>query len=282
MVTDDEKVPRPPLRLGWLSTGRGPGSRGLLAAAQEAISDGSLNAAIYYVLCTRARGEAEGSDEFLSLAEGYGLTTVSLPLREYRQRRDENPQWRERYNADLLATIRERPTDALVFAGLMHIVSEDIINASPALNLHPALPGGPVGAWQDVIWELISQGGTESGVMVQLTTAEVDKGPVIAYCRFPIRGPEFDGLRRDVAGQSIDGLRQKQGEAHPLFAMIRQEGLRREALTLVAALRQIANGNVILSNGEVRNSDGSPLSGGIDITREIEAAIATNPKLENA
>ena len=69
---------------------------------------------------------------------------------------------------------------------------------------------------------------------------------------------------------------------HPLFAMIRQEGLRREALTLVAALRQIANGNVILSNGEVRNSDGSPLSGGIDITREIEAAIATNPKLENA
>ena len=108
MVTDDEKVPRPPLRLGWLSTGRGPGSRGLLAAAQDAISGGSLNAAIDYVLCTRARGEAEGSDEFLALAEGYGLTTVSLPLREYRQRRDEDPQWRERYNADLLAIVQER------------------------------------------------------------------------------------------------------------------------------------------------------------------------------
>ena len=282
MVTDDEKVPRPPLRLGWLSTGRGPGSRGLLAAAHQAISEGSLNASIDYVLCTRDRDEAEGSDEFLTQAEGYGLKTISLSLRDYRQRRSEDPDWRDRYNVDLLAIIRERPTDALVFAGLMHIVSEDIINTAPALNLHPALPGGPVGAWQDVIWELISQDAGESGVMVQLTTAEVDKGPVIAYCRFPIRGPEFDGLWRDVEGQSIDGLRQKQGEAHPLFAMIRQEGLRREALTLVAALRQIANGNVILSNGEVGNSDGSPLSGGIDITREIEAAIATNPKLENA
>ena len=64
--------------------------------------------------------------------------------------------------------------------------------------------------------------------------------------------------------------------------MIRQEGLRREALTLVAALRQIADGIVILSNGEVRNSDGSPLAGGIDITQEIEAAIAANPEPENA
>ena len=282
MVTDDEEVPRPPLRLGWLSTGRGPGSRGLLAAAHNAISDGSLNASIDYVLCTRERGEAEGSDEFLALAEGYGLTTVSLSLREYRQRRDEDPQWRERYNADLLAIVQGQPTDALVFAGLMLIVSEGIINASPAINLHPALPGGPVGAWQDVIWELISQDAGESGVMVQLTTAEVDKGPVIAYCRFPIRGPEFDGLWRDVAGQSIDELRQNQGEAHPLFAMIRQEGLRREALTLAAALRQIADGIVILSNGEVRNSDGSPLAGGIDITQEIEAAIAANPEPENA
>ena len=281
-MVNDAVASGPPLRLGWLSTGRGPGSRGLLAAAHQAISDGSLNAKIDYVLCTRERGEAEGSDIFLAQAEGYGLKTISLSLHDYRHRRGEDPNWRDRYNADLLAIIRERPTDALVFAGLMHIVSEDIINASPALNLHPATPGGPVGAWQDVIWELISQDAGETGVMVQLTTAEVDQGPVIAYCRFPIRGPEFDDLWRDVAGQSIDELRRKHGEAHPLFAMIRQEGLRREALMLVAALRQIADGNVILSNGEVRNSDGSPLSGGIDITREIEAAIATNPKLENA
>ena len=78
----------------------------------------------------------------------------------------------------------------------MHIVSEDIINTSPALNLHPALPGGPVGAWQDVIWELISQDATESGVMVQLTTAEVDQGP--CYRLLPLPHSRA-GVRRPLA-----------------------------------------------------------------------------------
>lgn len=278
MVTDDETASRPPLRLGWLSTGRGPGSRGLLAAAHKAIADGGLNASIDYVLCTRARGEAEGSDMFLDQAESYGLTTVSLSIRDYRQERANDPAWRDRYNADLLSAIQHRPVDALVFAGLMLIVSEDIVNACPALNLHPALPGGPVGAWQDVIWELIGQNATETGVMVQLSTAEVDKGPVIAWCRFPIRGPEFDWLWDEAAGQSIDTLRQEHGEDHPLFDKIRQEGLKREALTLVEALRQIADGNVRIGDDRVvTDANGQSLENGLDITDEIERLLAEQP-----
>ena len=273
MTTDDDAMLRPPLRLGWLSTGRGPGSRGLLEAAHKAISNGTLNASIDYVLCTRARGEAEGSDMFLDQAESYGLTTISLSLRDYRQHQADDPAWRGRYNADLLAAIQGRPVDALVFAGLMLILSEDIINAFPALNLHPALPGGPVGAWQDVIWELIRHDAVETGVMVQLSTAEVDKGPVIAWCRFPIRGPEFDTLWDEIAGQSVDTLRQEHGEEHPLFAKIRQGGLHREALTLVEALRQIADGNVQIDGGVVRDANGQPLENGLDITDKIEAAI---------
>ena len=273
MVTEDETASRPPLRLGWLSTGRGPGSRGLLEEAHKAIASGKLNASIDYVLCTRTRGEAEGSDIFLDKAEGYGLTTTSLSLRDYRQHRDKDPHWRDRYNADLLAAIQDRPVDALVFAGLMLVVSEDIVNAYPALNLHPALPGGPVGAWQDVIWELIRHDAVETGVMVQLSTAEVDKGPVIAWCRFPIRGREFDILWDEIAGQSVDTLRQEHGEEHPLFAKIRQTGLHREALTLVEALCQIADGNVQIDGGGVLNASGQPLENGLDITDRIEAAI---------
>ncbi len=274
MVTDDETASRPPLRLGWLSTGRGPGSRGLLAAAHTAISNGGLNASIDYVLCTRARGEAEGSDMFLDQAESYGLTTVSHSLRDYRQNHVNDTAWRDRYNADLLSAIQHRPVDALVFAGLMLIISGDIVNAYPSLNLHPALPGGPVGAWQDVIWELIRQDATETGVMVQLSTAEVDKGPVIAWCRFSTRGPEFDSLWDEAAGQSVDALQQERGEDHPLFAKIRQEGLRREPHTLVEALSQIADGNVTIRDGEVRDADGQSLENGLDITDEIERLLA--------
>ena len=272
MATDDATASRPPLRLGWLSTGRGSGSRGLLEAAHKAVANGGLNASIDYVLCTRARGEAEGSDMFLDQAESYGLTTVSLSLRDYRAN---DPAWRDRYNADLLSAIQHRPVDALVFAGLMLIVSEEIVNAYPALNLHPALPGGPVGTWQDVIWELIATQAEETGVMVQLSTAEVDRGPVIAWCRFSLRGPEFDGLWDDVAGQSIDTLRQDHGEEHPLFARIRQEGLRREALTLVEALRQIADGNVRIGDDRVvTDGIGQPLQTGLDITQQIEDLLA--------
>ena len=275
MATDDATASRPPLRLGWLSTGRGSGSRGLLEAGHRAVANGGLNASIDYVLCTRARGEAEGSDMFLDQAESYGLTTVSLSLRDYRQHRANDPAWRDRYNADLLSVIQHRPVDALVFAGLMLIVSEDIVNAYPALNLHPALPGGPVGAWQDVIWELIRQDATETGVMVQLSTAEVDRGPVIAWCRFEIRGPEFDSLWDDIAGQSIDPLRQENGENHPLFARVRQEGLRREAMTLVEALRRIADGNVRIGDDRVvTDGNGQPLQDGLDITDKIERLLA--------
>ncbi len=248
----------------------------MLAVTQRAISSGELNASIEYVLCTRKWGEAEGSDLFLSQAESYGLPTLSLSLRDYRQRRDEEPQWRERYNRDLLSLAQQRPADALVFAGFMLIVSEDIINTIPALNLHPAAPGGPTGTWQDVIWELIRTGATESGALVQLSTAEVDTGPTIAYCRFPIHGPHFDSLWQEIAGQSVDELRNAYGETHSLFAKIRQEGLRREALTLVAALRQIADGQIRIADSNVRNADGSPLLSGVDITEEIESVLATN------
>ena len=278
MATDDaEAKPRPPLRLGWLSTGRGPGSRALLTAAHQAISDGTLSASIEFVFCTRERGEADGSDEFLALAETYGLTTISLSVREYRENQGEDTAWRDRYNADLLSVIRKQHVDALIFAGLMLVVSEDIVAEYPALNLHPALPGGPIGAWQDVVWELIDRRATESGVMVQLSTAEVDTGPVIAWCRFSLRGPEFDALWRDMEGQSVDEQRRRFGENHRLFAMIRQEGLRREALTLVEALRLIADDTVRIEGGTVVATNGARLDNGLDITGTIERLLDKPP-----
>ena len=228
------------LRLGWLSTGRGAGSRSLLAAAHGAIESGSLHARIEYVLCSRARGEAEGSDAFLSQATGYGIPTLSHSWSEYRADRQGDPAWRDRYNTDLLHLINSRPVDLLVFAGLMVVLDEAIIDAFPAINIHPATPYGPIGAWQDVIWELIRQRGTETGVMALLATTETDRGPILAFCRFPIRGAPFDDLWRDLPAESTNELRDEHGESHPLFQAIREAGLRREAHLLVATLRRIA------------------------------------------
>ena len=41
----------------------------------------------------------------------------------------------------------------LVMAGYMLIVSPAMCRRYALLNLHPALPGGPTGTWQQVIWQ---------------------------------------------------------------------------------------------------------------------------------
>ena len=61
------------LKIGWFSTGRGEGSRGLLSLVQGHIAKGGLDAAIDFVFSNRELGEAEGSDQFFRLAGEYGL-----------------------------------------------------------------------------------------------------------------------------------------------------------------------------------------------------------------
>ncbi len=63
-------------------------------------------------------------------------------------------------------------------------------------------------------------------------------------------------------------------EEDPLFARIRGEGLKREALTLVEALRQLAGGSVQIKDGVVRDANGDPLETGLDITQQIEDLLA--------
>ena len=53
------------LDIGWFSTGRGPGSRRLLAAVQDEIASGRLDARIAVVFCNRNPGEDENTDLFL-------------------------------------------------------------------------------------------------------------------------------------------------------------------------------------------------------------------------
>ena len=71
------------LKLGWFSTGRGPGSRGLLQFIQQRIERGLLDVSISFVFCNRERGEAEGSDTFFRLVDDYRLPLVTLSSRRF-------------------------------------------------------------------------------------------------------------------------------------------------------------------------------------------------------
>ena len=92
--------------------------------------------------------------------------------------------------------------DIIVLAGYMLVVGEEICEIHDMINLHPAAPNGPAGTWQEVIWLLIHKRAQESGNMMHLVTQELDKGPPITYCTFPVRGPAFDPLWQEMEKNS--------------------------------------------------------------------------------
>ena len=110
--------------------------------------------------------------------------------------------------------------------------------------------------------------------MTQLATGDLDRGPVLAYCHFPVRGPRFDSLWKASSDRSIEDLRESEGEENALFQAIRVEEVRREVPLLVATLKALAEGRITIKDGSVHGTDGEILSEGLDITAEIEATVA--------
>ena len=66
------------MRLGWLSTGRDPAARNLLADIVGRAQVDQIPLQIAAVFCDREPGESEESDLFLALAHDLGLTSVVL------------------------------------------------------------------------------------------------------------------------------------------------------------------------------------------------------------
>ena len=272
------------LRIGWFATGRGEGSRGLLRFVADAISAGKLDATIEFVFSNREPGEAEGSDTFFELARSYGFPLVTLSSSRYRREHGGGPMTRHRtgYDREVLRLLSAYQPDVCALAGYMLICSGELCRRYPLLNLHGALPDGPTGTWQSVIWELIETGATRTGAMIHMATEEVDRGPVLSYCTVPIVGGAFDGERRAQAGRSVAQVQSEEGEENGLFRLIRAEGYRREPYLLLATLGAVSDGRVRVRPGEALDAKGEPWSdthaAGLDLTAEIEATITADER----
>ena len=229
---------------------------------QSQIESGYLDVGLEFVFCNRERGEAEGSDLFFKLVEDYGLRLFTLSSGRYRREHGGGPISNHRgpFHQEVMRLISGVELDVCVLAGYMLITSPEMCRRYPMINLHPALPEGPAGTWQQVIWRLIEEKAVESGVMIHEATEIVDEGPVLTYCSFPIRGTTFDPLWRETAGCTMEELR-AQGEEQPLFRAIRREGLRREGPLLVETLRALAQGRLKLDGDNVLGVSDSPLTG---------------------
>ena len=263
------------LDIGWFSTGRGEGSLGLLRFVQERIFLGEINARVRFVFCNREAGEAEGSDRYFQQVRDYDLPLVTLSSRKFRRATGGSfAEHRLEYDREVMGRLEGFDPDVCVLAGYMLIVGSGMCHRYTMLNLHPALPWGPIGTWQEVIWSLIESRAETTGAMVHLVTEDVDRGPVLGYFTLPIWGGRFDEAWRQVEGMAMTDLKDTHGEDLPLFRLIREEGYRREPYLLAATLKALAKGVVRVASGRVLGSNGESLEG-VCLDKEIEKALAS-------
>ena len=266
------------MRIGWMSTGRDQAACNLLADVVARARRDGVSLDIAAAFCDRDIGEAPESDAFLSLAGGLGIRTITLSSaaswHAAKTTGVSREVWRDAYHEQVTELLRPLGLSVLVMAGYMLIASADMCREHALLNLHPALPGGPTGTWQEVIWELLDREATETGAMMHLATEELDRGPVIAFFRFPITGgawePLWDQFRAKRSARGLTAIMAEEGEREPLFAEVRRWGEVRESPLLYQTLCQF-------SSGKLRAEGDSVLAGAahmpLDLTCLVEAEM---------
>jgi phosphoribosylglycinamide formyltransferase-1 len=268
------------MRIGWLSSGRDQAACNLLADIVARAQQDDIPLDIAAVFCDRERGEAAESDRFLELVERLDLPLVTLSSAASWKAAQalgvDRTAWRNEYHRGVIDLLVPHRLGLLVMAGYMLIVSPAMCRRYALLNLHPALPGGPTGTWQEVIWQLLDKDATETGAMTHLATAELDRGPVVSSFRLPLTGDDWAPLwaqfRAKRKTMSVAEIAATEGEGEPLFAEIRRRGEIREIPLLYQTLCQFAEGKLNTAEGAVfAESTRLPL----DLTEAVEAEVAT-------
>jgi len=254
-------------QIGWFSTGRGPGSRNLLKTILENIASGIINAKISFVFCSREEGEAEGSDLYLKTVKDQGLNLISFSSRKFkpemRKQGKDDPnimrQWRIEHDRKIMSLLNHQSADVNVLAGYMLIVGDEMCEKYNLINLHPAAPDGPAGTWQEVIWRLIEDRANQSGVMIHLVTNELDKGPRITYCTFPLKDPFIDPLwekhEQKLKSKSLNQIIKEEGKNNELFKEIRKMGVIRELPLVVQTLKIFSEGKIGIKDKHIIVND---------------------------
>lgn len=271
------------LKIGWFSTARGDSSRNLLIKTVESIRSGKLDATIEFVFCSREPGEFEKTDAFINQVKSYNIPLVGLSVRKFADTfqqkiavKDEIlPSWRLEYDRKVMSLLNDFSVDVCMLAGYMLIVGQEMCNKYNMINLHPALPTGPKGTWQEVIWQLISENSTHSGVMMHLVTPHLDRGPVITYCGFPIIGKDFDSLWNEIKSVSLEKIKAEQGENNELFKIIRKAGFIRETPLIIQTLKSFSLGKIRIDNEKKLVNSSGAIIPGYDLTNEIDTALAS-------
>ena len=239
-------------------------------AVLDAIWRRDLNAKFEFVFVNRERGQTSLTDRFLNLTEDNHIPTITLSSLKFRCTHNGAPwsQLRESFDKSVLSKLEQFNPDISVMAGYM-LFAPEISRHMLVLNQHPALPGGATGKWQEAIWDAIEQDADEHGAMIHIATPQLDRGPVITYCKFGVRGTSFDSLWENAGTYQISELRSTGDENLPLFTAIREAEIQRERSLVVETLKAIADGEIEVT-AIVDDRQKYP----VDMTCRVDAAMA--------
>lgn len=271
------------LKLGWFSTGRGQGSRNLLRAVMEEKEKNGLDVEIAFVFCNWDNTEEPNSKKeqrqmFFDMVNGYGIPLITKSWKTFRPDLWDTDEiaWRNEYGKELRRLTEEYGIDLGILAGYMLWMDDGTCMAYDMLNLHPALPDGPKGTWQEVIWQLIRERSKSQGAMLHICTPEWDRGAPLTYCQFPIVGGEYDALWKDLDGKlensDLEHIIKEEGIELPLFKKIREDGAKRELPLIVETIRQFADGKVRIENKQLIVG-GKKLDSAFDLSAEVDDVL---------
>lgn len=271
------------LRLGWFSTGRGPGSRNLLKEVMDKKEQGVIDVDISFVFCNwnnleEPNPKKEQRKMFFDLVESYDIPLITLSWKEFRPdiRESDEETWRNEYGKELRKLVKGYDFNLGVLAGYMLWMDDETCEEYDMINLHPALPDGPKGTWEEVIWTLIKENADRHGVMIHICTKDWDRGDALTYCGFPIKGADFDGLwdnmNKKLTTSTLEEIIKAEGTDEPLFKKIREEGARRELPLIVSTIGLFAKGKVKIQNKRLVE-DGKILDRPYDMTSEVDGSL---------
>jgi phosphoribosylglycinamide formyltransferase-1 len=274
------------VRIGWFSTGRDEAARELLKTVVKRKEEGFFDVSIEFVFSNWEEGEEPGQkdfkerEEFFKLVHDYGIPLVTLSWKKFEPqlKTEDKERWRMEYGREMRRLLSDHPFDLGVLAGYMLWVDDETCQEFDLINLHPALPGGPKGTWQEVIWELIGQKAEKQGAMIHLTTPEWDEGPALTYCSFSLRTDDYLPLWEQMEGKlktmSYDEIIKDEGEAEPLFRRIRADGELRELPLIAQSIKLFADGKVFIKDQRLYE-EGVPLDEAYDLTKEVDEEISS-------
>lgn len=268
------------LKLGWFSSGRGPGSRNLLRSVMDGKENGDLDVNVEFVFCNWDNTEVpnpkkDEREKFFAQIAGYGIPLVTLSWKTFMPELRENDEarWRDEYGKEMRRLLSEFDFDIGILAGYMLWVDDETCMTYDLLNLHPALPDGPKGTWQEVIWNLIENEETRQGAMMHICTPDWDRGAAISYCGFGIRGDGYDelwnGMNTKLKDHSLSEIMDSEGVNEPLFKKIREDGAKRELPLVVSTIKKFADGDIEMIDKQLYHK-GKRLNGPFDVSEDVD------------